>query len=117
MTPDDITEKGPRSPTAREVLNELKWREDRDFGLVKVYIIHRGNPGDSKLLVGDEIHGLDQLFFQTEETSIPFHRIYKITYDEETVYTRDIPGFVPPDERDVVGSDHDHDWDPLDNYM
>jgi len=117
MISESTTEKAPRSPTAREVLNELKWRKDRDFSLVNVYIIHRGNPGDSKLLVGDEIHELNQLFFQTEETSIPFHRIYKITYDERTVFTRSIPGFVPPNEKDVVGSGHEDDRAPLDKYM
>jgi uncharacterized protein (UPF0248 family) len=97
--------KRPPSPTAREVLNELKWREDREFTLVKVYIVHRGVPDDTRILQGSEILTLDQLFFQTAETPIPYHRIFKITYEDEVVFTRDIPGHIDPDKKRFVGGD------------
>jgi len=75
--------------TAREVLNELKWRKDRDFSLVHVFYVHRGAPDDTMEIDGFAITGLDQLFFHTSEADIPYHRIYRITYDGKTVFTRD----------------------------
>jgi uncharacterized protein (UPF0248 family) len=75
--------------TARQVLNELKWREDKDFSLVRVYYVHRGAPGDSMELEGSSITGLDQLFFHTDEADIPYHRIFKITYDGKVVFERE----------------------------
>jgi uncharacterized protein len=74
--------------TAREVLNELKWREDRDFSKVHIYYVHRGAPGDTMELDGGAITTLDQLFFHTDEADIPYHRIFKITYDGKTVFYR-----------------------------
>jgi len=74
--------------TAREVLNGLKWSEDKDFSLVRVLYVHRGAPGDSMELDGNAITGLDQLFFHTSDADIPYHRIYKITYGGHTVFYR-----------------------------
>lgn len=78
----------PRS-TAREVLNELKWRLNKDFGKVEVHYVHRGAPGDMMVLKGTEIMSLDQLFFHTETATIPYHRIFLITYESEEVFRRD----------------------------
>lgn len=56
--------------------------------LVEVYFIHRGAPGDTRMLKGDRITRLDQLFFHTDEDTIPYHRIYKITYKGKPVFNR-----------------------------
>lgn len=74
--------------TAREVMNELKWHPDRDFDLVAVHYIHRGAPGDEMVLDGYQIRDLGQLFFHTAESTIPYHRIFKITYEGNVVFSR-----------------------------
>ena len=87
--------------TARKVLNELKWRKDRDFSLVHIYYVHRGAPDDTMELDGDAITGLDQLFFHTSEADIPYHRIYKITYEGQTVFYRERARTGPKAEKDI----------------
>jgi len=88
--------------TAREVLNELKWHKERDFSKVRVHYVHRGAPEDTMELDGDAITGLDQLFFHTADADIPYHRIFKITYDGQTVFYR---------KRALKGTENE----PLDN--
>jgi uncharacterized protein (UPF0248 family) len=83
-----VTKEGMVMKTARQVLNELKWRKDRDFSLVHIFYVHRGAPKDTMELDGYAITGLDQLFFHTDEADIPYHRIFKITYDGKTVFYR-----------------------------
>ena len=87
--------------TAREVLNELKWRKDRDFSKVHIYYVHRGAPNDTKELEGWAITGLDQLFFHTDEADIPYHRIFRITYDGQTVFYRENAKKIMKDEKDI----------------
>jgi uncharacterized protein (UPF0248 family) len=74
--------------TAREVLNELKWREDRDFAEVMVTYIHRGAPNDEMTISGAEIESLNNSFMQTESASIPYHRIVKIEYKGTLIWER-----------------------------
>ena len=75
-------------PTAKEILNELKWREDRDFTVVEVDYIHRGAPSDLMTASGDEIRNLGNSFMETTSASIPYHRITEIRYDGDVVWRR-----------------------------
>jgi uncharacterized protein (UPF0248 family) len=52
-------------------------------------------------LNGDAITGLDQLFFHTSEADIPYHRIYKITYERQTVFYRERARTGPKMEKDI----------------
>ncbi len=72
----------------REILNELKWREDKDLDKARIYYIHRGAPDDTKIISGSEIVELKNSFFETEESTLPYHRIFKIEYDGEVVFER-----------------------------
>jgi uncharacterized protein (UPF0248 family) len=74
--------------TAKEVLNELKWRDDRDFNSVKLTYIHRGAPGDVKTIDGADILELGKSFFETSEAMIPYHRITIIYYEGEELWKR-----------------------------
>ena len=74
--------------TAREKLNELKWRPGMGLDEVEIFYLHRGAPGDIKMVKGKEIQELGQLFFETEEATIPYHRIRRICVEGETVWER-----------------------------
>ena len=76
-------------PTAKEVLNELKWREDRDFDAVEVTYIHRGAPNDVMVIRGGDIKVLGRSFFETEDASIPYHRIVEIRYGKDVIWLRE----------------------------
>ena len=74
--------------TAKQVLNELKWREDRKFAEVTVTYIHRGAPGDEMTITGAQILDLDSSFFETGSATIPYHRIVQICYNGDIIWIR-----------------------------
>ncbi len=65
----------------RPVLNEIKWRYD--LSKCRVYFIHRGVPGDTRIVDGSDIKNIDRSYlvlegFQ-EDVYIPYHRIFRIS--------------------------------------
>lgn len=90
--------------TVRSVLNELKWRSDRDFSKVLVEYIHRGAPGDLASVTGAEILELAPwmmvvgrsagclsgraAFPEPGKAAIPYHRIVRVLYDGQVVFDR-----------------------------
>jgi len=75
--------KGPR-----EILNELKWREDTDLSKAEIWYMHRGAENNTKIIHGDEIRTLERSFIVLDNASIPYHRIFKIVYGGEVVYKK-----------------------------
>jgi len=75
--------------TTRDILNELKWRHESSLDEVKIYYVHRGAPGDYRVMSGSEIKELSRSFIKTEEAQIPYHRIFKIEYEEKIIFERD----------------------------
>ncbi len=75
--------------TARDVLNELKWREDKSLAGCEVYYVHRGAPGDFKVIKGDEIEDLGRSFIYLERGQIPYHRVFKIVSRKEVIFSRE----------------------------
>ncbi|MFA5771532.1 MAG: RNA repair domain-containing protein [Thermoplasmata archaeon] len=75
-------------PSAREVLNEFKWRNDTDFNKAEIWYIHRGAPNDTMVLSGNNIVELQRSFMKTKTAMIPYHRIFKITYEDMIVWER-----------------------------
>lgn len=74
--------------TVKDVLNELKWREDRDIAKAIIFYVHRGAPKDEKCIDGKEIRELGSSFFSTFEATIPYHRIFRIEYEGTAIFER-----------------------------
>lgn len=66
----------------REILNKLKWSPDLNFQNYELVIIHRGAPGDVKIVKCRDILHLGRGFFEAiiegRKTLIPYHRIKEI---------------------------------------
>lgn len=75
--------------TPRDVLNELKWRHESSLDKTKIYYVHRGAPGDYRVMSGSEIEELNRSFIKTEEAHIPYHRIFKIKHEKEIIFERE----------------------------
>ncbi len=75
-------------PLPREILNELKWREDRDILKTEIWYVHRGAPNNTTIVTGESIVELEHSFMVLAEASIPYHRIYKIIYDGNVIFER-----------------------------
>jgi len=75
-------------PNLREILNELKWRQDFNLDKAEIWYIHRGAKNDTKIISGKEILNLEKSFMKTTGAMIPYHRIFKIVYNGEVVFRR-----------------------------
>jgi len=79
-----------RSKRPRDILNEIKWRFD--LRKCKVYYIHRGAPGDMKIVEGSAIKSIDRSFLILEgvvdDVYIPYHRIFRIDFEDQTIFER-----------------------------
>ena len=74
--------------TARDILNELKWREDRNISDAEIWYVHRGAPNDTKIISGGDILALERSFMILSDASIPYHRIFRIVYQSKTIFEK-----------------------------
>ena len=72
----------------REVLNRLRWKDGEDLDDAVITYVHRGAPGDVMTVNGSHVRALDRMFFETEEASIPYHRILRIEYRGELLFEK-----------------------------
>ena len=79
-----------RSKYPREMLNEIKWRFD--LGKCRIHYIHRGAPGNVKVVNGNAILDLGRGFLiiegDVQNVSIPYHRIFRIDFEDRTIFYR-----------------------------
>jgi uncharacterized protein (UPF0248 family) len=79
-------------PFPKDILNELKWRADRDLKKARIWYVHRGAPNDTKIVAGSEILDLEHSFMVLSDARIParipYHRIFMIMYDGKEIFKR-----------------------------
>jgi uncharacterized protein (UPF0248 family) len=79
-------------PFPKDILNELKWRDDRDLLKAEIWYVHRGAPNDTMVISGSEILDIEHSFIVIANARIParipFHRIFKIVYDGKVIFER-----------------------------
>lgn len=78
----------PLTMTPREILNELKWRDDRDLAKAKVWYEHRGAESGHVVISGAEITELERGYFTTIQARIPIYKIFRIEYEGEIIFER-----------------------------
>jgi len=74
---------------AKDVLNELKWRVDRDLSYAIIHYVHRGAPNDERVISGEVIEELDSSHLISQGSTIPYHRIFRIEYEDEVIFERE----------------------------
>ena len=72
----------------REILNKLKWKQGFIFDLAEIWYVHRGAPKDTMIISGKDVVKLEKSFMQTMTAMIPYHRIFKIVYNNEIIFRR-----------------------------
>jgi len=75
-------------PNPKDILNELKWRKSFELEKAEIWYIHRGAPNDTKIVSGKEVVKLGKSFMQTNTAMIPYHRVFKIIYDDNIMFMR-----------------------------
>ena len=59
-----------------------------NFKDAKIWYIHRGAPNDTKIISGKDVVNLEKSFMQTTTAMIPYHRIFKIIYENKIIFER-----------------------------
>ena len=77
--------------TARDVLNELRWRRGRDISQARIWVLDRQAPGGGRVLSGAEVVDVGHRYFSAARATIPLYKIVKITYREEVLFERREP--------------------------
>lgn len=72
----------------KDILNKLKWKQDCNLEQAEIWYIHRGAPNDTKIILGKDIVKLEKSFMQTTSAMIPYHRIFKIIYEDKIIFKR-----------------------------
>jgi uncharacterized protein (UPF0248 family) len=73
-------------PHLRDVLNKIKWT--KDISKAEIWYVHRGAPNNTKVLSGNDILRIGPSFLETSSASIPYHRIFRIVYENTVIYER-----------------------------
>lgn len=72
----------------RDILNKIKWDDTYNFNLIKIWYLHRGAPNNAKIITGKDVLEIQKTFIKTVSAMIPMHRIFKIKYNEKTLFKR-----------------------------
>lgn len=78
----------PKAEFPRDVLNRLRWSEDKSLEKAEIIILHRGGPNDRKTISGSEIMSLGRMFFETVNATIPYHRVREIWYSGKLIFKK-----------------------------
>ena len=74
-------------PHLRDILNELKWKRDRELEKAEIWYIHRGAPQDTKVISGKEIIDIGKSF---ERVIQGIGRGLRKAIDKDSVHVTDI---------------------------
>ncbi len=73
----------------REVLNRLKWTDGESLDGAMIWYLHRGAPGDMIRISGRQVRNLGPSFFETDDATVPYHRVVRIEYMGEVVFDKE----------------------------
>lgn len=74
--------------TARDVLNELRWRTPSRLQDAVLWVRDRARPEGYRLIRGSEIVDLEGRYFTTATGRLPYYKIERIECAGETVFAR-----------------------------
>jgi len=74
--------------TAREVLNELRWRGADRLPEAVIWYRDRARPEGHRLIRGSEIVDLERRYFSTAAGRLPYYKIERVECGGEVVFER-----------------------------
>ncbi|HYM39600.1 MAG TPA: RNA repair domain-containing protein [Thermoplasmata archaeon] len=77
------------APTAREVLNELRWRSPDRLGEAVLWYRDRMRPEGARVIRGSDIVDLERRYFTTaSEGRLPYYKIERIEVAGRAIFVR-----------------------------
>ncbi|MCJ2554803.1 MAG: RNA repair domain-containing protein [Candidatus Thermoplasmatota archaeon] len=77
--------------SVRDLLNELRWHPARDPTKARIFYAHRGLREGFAAVRGDEVEEVGSSSFHVGTSTIPFYKVFRITYGEEVLLERAAP--------------------------
>src|SRR2546428_4432798 len=74
--------------TARDILNELRWREPGRLADAVLWYRDRSRPEGVALIRGSEIVDLERRYFTTARARLPYYKVGPIEGSGETLFDR-----------------------------
>ncbi len=74
--------------TAREVLNELRWRPGYDLTRAEIWVADRRRPEGGRILSGADVLEIGHRYFVTTRATIPFYKVLRIRYAGRLLFER-----------------------------
>ncbi|MEM2128100.1 MAG: RNA repair domain-containing protein [Candidatus Methanosuratincola sp.] len=78
--------------TIREMLNKIKWSSGGGLGGYGIVIVHRGSPGNRRVIRGEDVTDIAPRALICseggEEVVIPYHRVVALIRDGRVVWNR-----------------------------
>ncbi len=75
--------------TARDVLNELRWRDTNRLADATIWYRDRGRPEGFRILLGSEIVDLERRYFLTSSAGrLPYYKIERIECGGRALFVR-----------------------------
>jgi uncharacterized protein (UPF0248 family) len=78
--------------TAREVLNELRWRDPSQLESAVLRYRDRTRPEGGRRILGSEIIDLERRYFTTAKGRLPYYKIERIDLGTKVVFEREDSG-------------------------
>lgn len=78
----------PMARTAREVLNELRWRERNRLPEATIWYQDRARPEGFRIILGSEVVDLERKYFSTTAGRLPYYKIERIECAGRVVFER-----------------------------
>ncbi len=75
--------------TAREILNELRWRGPDRLADATLWYRDRRRPEGHRVIDGNEILDLERRYFTTAGGRLPYYKIQRIELGGETLFDRE----------------------------
>ncbi len=74
--------------TAREVLNELRWRQPSHLEDANIVYRDRTRPEGFRVIPGSEVVALERRYFATRVGRLPYYKIERIECAGEVLFER-----------------------------
>ncbi|HYT00352.1 MAG TPA: RNA repair domain-containing protein [Thermoplasmata archaeon] len=74
--------------TAREVLNELRWRKPGRLAEAMIWYQDRTRPEGHRVIRGSEIVDLERRYFTTAGARLPYYKVDRIECEGEILLDR-----------------------------
>ncbi len=79
--------------TLHELLSQLQWGDGVPLEELEFVVVHRGAPGDRRVLTAPEVVGRDRSYLHLEGGGvIPYHRVLEVRRSGRVLWSREVEG-------------------------